>query len=148
MRRLTFRKLLEAMRLNGYPQGKGNLWYLENSEEEDEEKTYNETKPIERACALGQAVLNLGVTTTPTLVTKRSADDQYEMDDRVFFNGDSYFVSDRFSTITRMNDHEGKTPQEIADALEKSWAEKGWLDMELDFEETKYQFANYQGVKL
>lgn len=115
---VTKRKFIEAMELNGYNQFQGGFW-----------KTDDPLSPLRGnivgACAVGQALLNLGVGF------------------KVFDDPTS------FSKIYAMNDQENRTIKQIVRYLKKEW--KNSMDDTIEFytsDEDYHVFDNYQGVKV
>lgn len=140
MKRVTLRKLLESIRLNGYEQYKGSLFsatYI----------TFQEPVELKAACAYGQALLNLGVYSGPELVSEISED---ENNLGGYYPPNAAFIDARIREITSRNDFRGMSLTQIADELETLWGENNWLDLEVKFPEHDWniEFTNYAGVKL
>lgn len=96
------KELADAIRKNGWPQGEGDLFYV------DDEGVF-------RACALGQAALNLG------FATEQEARD-YTFGS-VYKALDDAFGGPVVSRVMDLNDRKNKTLHEIADIIEAEFDE-------------------------
>lgn len=104
MDNLTYRKLVEAMRKNGYRKVRGSYFKYKNTDGRrgtwDSSRIYKDTA-LFGACAMGQAALNLDV------------------DPNELIQGIDYKIRER---IFSLNDRTGKTVPQIANIIEEEFA--------------------------
>lgn len=112
MRKITIKQLINAIRKNGYPQAFGTLWKNKDGEDMYDDSTYRKftKKDIGAACAMGQARINLRL-----MDSKTWEEFWHSMDTTAYAMN---------SNIINMNDGLHMSLAEIADQLEKEYADR------------------------
>lgn len=131
-RKVTGEQVADAIKLGGYPVGKGHFFYSHSDDPEDkivtDEHLYaHGVGKIHQACALGIGALNLGVSAFD--LSKSLGESDLALLDTIF----------------KANDKDGKTVEQISRMVRRGLKGK---EFEVDTFNYEMVFNNYHGVKI